>query len=191
MADARRIAELVQEHGVDTDVDPTLFDWWSAFADALGQLGFDTSSLVPFLEVLRPYVLVIVPLVLAGLVLRLLWNVRTRERRAAPTVVRQTIAPAADAPQMPSLDELLAATDMRQALGLLWRHLARRVAARGHGEWRTDSTPGEFYRSLDPSFAGREAWRDFTRGVEVGLYGAEAPTADLVRGWWHRTASWW
>jgi hypothetical protein len=190
VADAQRIADLVQQHRVSTTADPTLFDWWSILVDALSRIGFDTHAIVPWLEVLRPYVLVIVPTLLVGVLLRLLWRVRRRERRTEPELVRETIAPAIHAPTMPTLDELLAAADMRTALGLLWQHLARRVAARGHGEWRADSTPGEFYRSLDSGFASREAWRDFTRGVEVGLYGVDAPTADAVRGWWERTASW-
>jgi hypothetical protein len=191
MADAQRIAELVREHAVSTNVDPTLQDWWSVVGDVLSRLGLDANSIVPFLEVLRPYVLVIVPIVLAVVLFRLLWNARRGERRARPEVVRETIVPANDVrAALLTLDELLALTDMRKALGLLWRQLAHRVASSGHGQWRTDSTPGEFYRSLDPDFAGRETWRDFTRSVEVGLYGAEVPTADAVRGWWERSASW-
>jgi hypothetical protein len=190
MADAQRIAELVREHAVSTDARPTLVDWLSVVDDAFSRLGLEWSSLTPVLAVLRPYVLVAVAVVLAGLVLRLLWRVSKRERTQPFELVRETIGSANDAPPALTLDELLAAADMRHALGLLWRHLAHRVAARGHGQWRTDSTPNEFYRSLDRGFADREAWRDFTRGVEVGLYGAEVPTADVVRGWWERTASW-
>lgn len=190
MADAQRIADLVHEHGVSTNADPTLLDWWSVVVDALSRIGLDTHAVVPLLEAMRPYVLVIVPTLLAGLVLRLLWRVRWRQRSTEPELVREAIVPANAAPTTLTLEELLAATDMRNALGLLWRHLAHRVASRGHGQWRMDSTPGEFYRSLDTAFAGHEAWRDFTRGVEVGLYGVEVPTADVVRGWWERTASW-
>ena len=191
MADAQRLAALVEEHAVSTNADPSLQDWWSVVLDAFSRLGFDAHALVPWLEALRPYVLVIVPTVLAGVVLRLLWGVRRHEPRAEPEIVRETIVPASAAVAMPTLEELLAATDMRRALGLLWRRLAERVASTGHGRWRADSTPGEFYRSLDAGFTRRDAWRDFTRGVEVGLYGVEAPTPDAVRGWWERTASWW
>jgi hypothetical protein len=189
MADVERIADLVHEHGVSTNADPTLLDWWSIVVDAFSRLGFDGQSVVPLLEAMRPYVLVIVPALLAGLVLRLLWRMRWRPRTSGPEIVRETIVPANDATTL-TLDELLAATDMRNALGHLWRHVAHRVASRGHGRWRLDSTPGEFYRSLDPAFAGRDEWCDFTRGVEVGLYGAEIPTADVVREWWERTVSW-
>jgi hypothetical protein len=189
MADAQRIAGLVHEHGVSTSADPTLLDWWSIVVDALSRLGFDGHSVVPLLEAMRPYVLVIVPALLAGLVLRLLWGVRWRQPTTEPEIVRETIVAANDARTL-TLDELLAASDMRTALGLLWRQLAHRVASRGHGQWRVGSTPGEFYHSLGPGFADREAWREFTRGVEIGLYGAEVPTVATVRGWWERTVSW-
>jgi hypothetical protein len=190
MTDAQRIANLVHEHGVSTNADPTLLDWWSIVVDALGRIGFDSHSVAPILDALRPYVLVIVPTLLAGLVLRLLWRMRWRTEKTEPELVREANVPATDAPRTLTLDELLSATDMRHALGLLWRHVAHRVVVHGHGHWRSDSTPGDFYRSLEPGFAGRDAWREFTRGVEVGLYGVEAPTADVVRSWWERTASW-
>src|SRR5436190_15976514 len=103
MADAQRIADLVHEHGVSTTADPTLLDWWSIIVDALGRIGFDTHAVVPILEAMRPYVLVIVPTLLAGLVLRLLWHVRWRERRTEPELVRETIVPANDPLTMPTL----------------------------------------------------------------------------------------
>jgi hypothetical protein len=188
-ADARRIAELAHEHAVSTTADPTLLDWWSVLTDTLSRVGFDTNAVVPLLELLRPYVRVVVPLILAALVVRLVWTARARVRPARPDPMREILPPRVEAPATLHLDGLLA-LDGRAALGHLWRHLARRVASGGHGQWRVDSTPGEFFRSLDPAFVDRELWRDFTRGVELGLYGPEAPTADAVRGWWERTASW-
>src|SRR5215204_7096039 len=97
MADAQRITDLVHEHGVSTNADPTLLDWWSIVVDALSRIGFDAQSVVPLLEALRPYVLVIVPALLAGLVIRLLWRLRWRQRSTEPEIVRETIVPANEA----------------------------------------------------------------------------------------------